>query len=493
MHLFRFDPANRLITATQSAGTTSYSYDHNGNLVQILPPSSAISTSYGYSQRNMLITVTQTVSNSTATLANYRYDGDNARYQQIDYSSGVTTTYHNDIVGLSQVLIADDGTTQTANLFGLDLIASDDGTTTLTMLPNGLGSVRVEMVGEAVNSVTTYEPYGTLLMRTGSSGTIYGYTGEQEDAITNLLYLRARYYAPHLKVFLSKDPFLGYTNNSTSQNGYTYAHANPALFTDPTGFCAEIGDDACWSFAEYLYFKYYVSWDYLGLLTLSELRYLEQNELELNATLLRSSPPNYIGDDPPYVQLFGQYGLAEESNWDGIAVFGAIKSAEVQFSNQAGFELLYNFRSYDWTLFAVIGFGGAAGGAATADGALVFVHNIGDDNLKYDGNFVSLTIGGAYGYGGSIGYALAPEDVKRGRFTKPQEAYSVSVGVACGVGGYISWGTVEYLPIYTVNNRTGRREFHDYFLDTENKYDNGFVTEFFERLSGIITDFLESD
>ncbi len=256
----------------------------------------------------MLITVTQTVSNSTATVTNYRYDGDNARYQQIDYSSGtpITTTYHNDIVGLSQALLMDDGTTQTANLFGLDLIASDDGTTTLTMLPDGLGSVRVEMQGGAVSSMTTYEPYGTMLMRTGPSGTVYGYTGEQMDAATGLTYLRARYYAPQLKIFLSKDSFLGYTNNSASQNGYTYAHANPALFTDPTGFCAEIGDDDCWSFAEYLYFKYYVSWDYLAALTLQELKELEQYELKLNATLLRPSPPNFIGDDPPYVQLLGQ-------------------------------------------------------------------------------------------------------------------------------------------------------------------------------------------
>ena len=64
-----------------------YNYDDNGNLIQILPPGTAISISYGYNQRNILITVTQTVAGTTATVAEYRYDGDNARYQQIDYSS----------------------------------------------------------------------------------------------------------------------------------------------------------------------------------------------------------------------------------------------------------------------------------------------------------------------------------------------------------------------------------------------------------------------
>ena len=191
----------------------------------------------------MLITVTQTVSNSTATLANYRYDGDNARYQQIDFSSGVTTTYHNDIIGLSQVLIADDGTNQTANIFGLDLISSNDGTTTLTMLPDGLGSVRVEMQGGAVNSVTTYEPYGTLLMQTGSSGTVYGYTGEQMDRATGLTYLRARYYNPSLHRFQTKDPWAGNIYQPYTLNGFNYGNGNPVRYVDLSGLCgADIGD-----------------------------------------------------------------------------------------------------------------------------------------------------------------------------------------------------------------------------------------------------------
>lgn len=58
------------------------------------------------------------------TQATFGYDGAGNRLQQVDYTGGTpaTTTYANDIQGLAQVLIADDGTTQTANLFGFDLI-----------------------------------------------------------------------------------------------------------------------------------------------------------------------------------------------------------------------------------------------------------------------------------------------------------------------------------------------------------------------------------
>ena len=42
-------------------------------------------------------------------------------------------------------------------------------------------------------------------------------------------------YSPDLKLFLSSDPFPGYSTSSASQNGYSYAHNNPVNLTDPSG------------------------------------------------------------------------------------------------------------------------------------------------------------------------------------------------------------------------------------------------------------------
>ncbi|MDT8306747.1 MAG: RHS repeat-associated core domain-containing protein, partial [Anaerolineae bacterium] len=90
-----------------------------------------------------------------------------------------------------------------------------------------------------VETATTYEPYGEVLQQTGTSETVYGFTGEQEDSATGLLYLRARYYSPYLNHFHSRDPFSGFVKRPVSQNGYNYANGNPVRWRDPSGHVVE--------------------------------------------------------------------------------------------------------------------------------------------------------------------------------------------------------------------------------------------------------------
>lgn len=146
-----FNLANRLVTSNDGATTTTYSYDDNSNLLTITTPmglGGVQGQGYAYNQRNLLITHS-TIGAANQVRAAFVYDGNANRVQQIDYSGGqpVTITYTNDILGMTQVLLADDGTTTTANLFGLDLISQDDGTQTHFLLTDGLGSVRQELAG----------------------------------------------------------------------------------------------------------------------------------------------------------------------------------------------------------------------------------------------------------------------------------------------------------------------------------------------------------
>lgn len=251
-----FDRANQLATSYDRTITTTYTYDGNGNLTTITTdPMQPAGQGYTYDQRNLLTAASQT-HGSTSLVAEYAYDGDSNRLQQVDYtgSKTITTTYTNDILGLSQVLVATQGANQVHNLFGLDLIHQDTSTQTLTLLTDGLGSIRLEMAATLIKA-TTYDPYGNPLTTSGTSGTSYGFTGEQEDNSTSLLYLRARYYSPSLNQFQSRDPFAGYPRRPASYHGYSYVYASPVNLTDPNGrdpwWCdesaGEYGKDSCYS------------------------------------------------------------------------------------------------------------------------------------------------------------------------------------------------------------------------------------------------------
>jgi RHS repeat-associated protein len=250
-----FNPANQLITSTNGINTTSYVYDDNGNLTVInqLEINPLIVESYEYDQRNLLTGMLRQIGHlPTVPVAGYVYDGAGNRVQQLVYDGSQlaqTITYTNDIQGLTQVLVSDNGVTTTHMLFGQDLILQDDGQTR-TLLADGLGSTRTEMVGSQVETTATYEPYGKLLAQTGPSGTVYGYTGEAHDASTGLVFLRARYYNPDLKLFLSRDPYSGSMGRPSTLHGYSYVENDPINGTDPSGLCRQVGDEACWSLAE---------------------------------------------------------------------------------------------------------------------------------------------------------------------------------------------------------------------------------------------------
>ena len=106
-----------------------------------------------------------------------------------------------------------------------------------TLLVDGMGSVRQEMVGSSVETATTYTPFGEVLEQTGTSGTVYGFTGEQEDSATGLLYLRARYYSPYLNRFISADTIVPDREDPQSFNRYAYARNNPSKYVDYDGHC----------------------------------------------------------------------------------------------------------------------------------------------------------------------------------------------------------------------------------------------------------------
>ncbi|WP_094229181.1 RHS repeat domain-containing protein [Methanolobus psychrotolerans] len=109
---------------------------------------------------------------------------------------------------------------------GMEWYLSDHlGSTTLLVNESGLEVERTE-----------YYPYGQV-----QSGGLekYGFTSQENDADTELMYYGARYYSPEYRVFVQPDTMLPDVYNPQALNRYAYVLDNPVKYNDPSGHYAE--------------------------------------------------------------------------------------------------------------------------------------------------------------------------------------------------------------------------------------------------------------
>ena len=211
---YNYDHANRL---TDVDGVT-YTWDDNGNLID-----DGV-TMYAYDSANRLKTLSKPGNNVT-----YSYNGLGDRLRET--VNGNITTFTMDLnAGLPQAL--SDGTH--AYIYGNGRIAQVSGTGTEYFLGDALGSVRqLTNASGAITYAKAYDPYGVVTTTSGSSQSAYGYTSESTS--NNLVYLRARHYAPSMGRFLTQDTWAGNANMPMSYNAWLYVYANPINLTDPSG------------------------------------------------------------------------------------------------------------------------------------------------------------------------------------------------------------------------------------------------------------------
>jgi RHS repeat-associated protein len=238
-NLYTYDDANRLANVNGVA----YAWDANGNLL------SDGANTYTYDGANRLTGVTD-----GGSAVSYAYNGLGDRLQTS--ASGQTTRYTLDLVsGLTQVL--DDG--GYTYLYGNGRIAQYGTSGGEYFLGDALGSVRqLADASGAVRLARSYQPYGELLASNGDGESVYGFTGEATDALTGMVYLRARWYAPQDGRFTSKDVWQGNSYRPLSQNGWNYVEGNPINFVDPSGYITKNEEDLADQILDKLKDKYEV-------------------------------------------------------------------------------------------------------------------------------------------------------------------------------------------------------------------------------------------
>jgi len=208
--------------ASPPAGATTYGSDADGRRTTVTK-SGTTSATYTWNQAGELTGATTPTGSAT-----YAYDADGLRVSTT--TAGTTSHATWDRAGDLPLLI-DDGTT--AYVYGPGGLPVEQvgASSTQWFFADAQGST-VALVDSSGAVVGTYgyDTWGRTVTHTGAASTVMQYVGQITDALTGLIYLRARYYDPTTAMFLSIDPLVARTLSA-----YGYAGNSPLNAWDPTG------------------------------------------------------------------------------------------------------------------------------------------------------------------------------------------------------------------------------------------------------------------
>ena len=252
--------SNRLLQTQVGSGTshsTTYNYDTHGSIRNLGNASEVYAMQWDY--RDMA----HTVDLGGGGVAFYNYDQEKQRYrkriQRLDgtieerlYLGGMELyrkwngtvleeeiETHHLFLDDQRILIVED-VRRTDNLQPSGSLSGVEGPILYRyQYSNHLGSVGLEMSGDPVAQIISYEeyhPYGTTAYQAKNASIQttakrYKYTGMERDEETGMAYHTARYYLPWLGRWLSTDPI----GIEGGVNIYEYTFSSPNSFFDKDG------------------------------------------------------------------------------------------------------------------------------------------------------------------------------------------------------------------------------------------------------------------
>jgi RHS repeat-associated protein len=213
----------------------TYTYDSNGNRSGW--SEGAVSTTYTFNAMDRLTQVSDDGNNTNT----YVYNGDGDRIAS--NRNGIETRYVLDPTGsMTDVIVETDasGNVQRYYIHKNGLLYSIETGTNVKHYYHydAVGNtMALTDQSETVTDKYAYSPYGMNAGEQGSTHNPFRYVGQYGvmEEENGFLFMRARFYDPVTKRFLSKDPVKGYVHAPITLNRYVYTENNPVLHNDPDG------------------------------------------------------------------------------------------------------------------------------------------------------------------------------------------------------------------------------------------------------------------
>ncbi|MBL8820592.1 MAG: hypothetical protein JNL58_31510 [Planctomyces sp.] len=274
---FTYDYANRLLTAVDVSGTTTYTYDANGNQETIEEPSGDITTNT-WNGENRLVRI----EHPDGTETNYRYNGDGLRVAE-DHDGTVTLFVYD---GNNRLQETDDVGTVEAEYTYLPLPYAEVLSQRRDMessfyLCDGIRNIRQLTDGsQSITDEYSFDAWGILRSSTGSTansqlykGRLLSYRNDPHAGPDTQTSTHFRNQSAQTGRFTSEDPA------ADDHNLYRPVGNNPVNGEDPSGLEEETNTSY-----DYLVMKQNAS--YIAL-------------YYVNVGYVWNSSPEYIGDIDP--------------------------------------------------------------------------------------------------------------------------------------------------------------------------------------------------
>ncbi|KEO81190.1 hypothetical protein EL26_22300 [Tumebacillus flagellatus] len=241
---FGYDALNRISTSSQF--NEAYTYDSRGNRQtqqsdKLNLPSLNVYEYDGYNQLKKVTT-------PEGKVVTYKYNGDGLMTERTE--NGVTTRYYYDGSNIIAEATVTNGTSSLKARYyrgqAGQLISREDANGTKAFYSlNGHGDVTElrDSTGNVLNTYT-YDIWGNPQTAQESVSNPFRYSGEFWDDVTQLQYLRARWYNPQSGRFVNEDGYEGQLKDPMSLNLYTYVESNPLTYWDPSGNTQVVTDTA---------------------------------------------------------------------------------------------------------------------------------------------------------------------------------------------------------------------------------------------------------
>jgi RHS repeat-associated protein len=232
--------------AVVSAGSHSYGYDANGNMV------TRDGSTIGYASYNLPTSIAAGANTSSLSYGAWRN-----RTKQVAVTAGVTeTTIY--VAGLVEKVTKGtateyrhliSGTPGTVAMYTRRSSGTNDtyylhrdhlGSGELITNAAGTQVVKLSFSAYGERRDTDWDgPISSGDLTTLGNTTRHGFTDHEHLDSVGLIHMNGRVYDPLIGRFLSRDPYIDGVQNSQGANGYSYVWNNPLTRWDPKGYGGE--------------------------------------------------------------------------------------------------------------------------------------------------------------------------------------------------------------------------------------------------------------